>query len=264
MFVNPTLFLPGTSFLHRLHPLTKLTFSLVSAVSIFGGPGGWFSAVFPGLLAMLLLWRAGLAGQAVRLIFRLIFLFAIILFVIHGFFNPENITPLLEFGPFTLGLEGLSFAFLIVIRLIAALAASLILVLSTHPADLVQSFIEAGLPHKLAFLFGSPLLLLPQLVARAQSIQAVQQARGLEIKGNLITRIRALFPLVAPLIFSALVDVEDRSLALEVRGFNAPNPRTSLTELVDSRSQRISRTVMVLFAVIMLVSGLLWRIYGGY
>ncbi|PKN94731.1 MAG: energy-coupling factor transporter transmembrane protein EcfT [Chloroflexi bacterium HGW-Chloroflexi-6] len=263
MPASPTLYQPGTSALHRLHPLTKLTISLASAVVIFTGPGGWLSAFFPGLLAMLVLWRAGLAGRAVRLIFRLTIFFAVILFLIHGFFSPENQTTLLIAGPFALGKEGLAFAGLIVIRLAAMLAASLLLVISTHPAHLVQALAEAGLPYGLAYLLGSPLLLLPQMAARAQAIQAVQQARGLETQGNLLQRMRALFPLVAPLVFSALVDVEERSLALEVRGFSAPNPKASLNELLDTRIQRAARWGLLLLAGLLFVAGLWWRIYGG-
>ena len=264
MPASPPLYLPGTSAVHRLHPLTKLTFSLAAAVIIFGGPGGWLSAFFPGLLAMFCLWRASLAGQAVRLIFRLTIFFAVILFIIHGFFSPENQTTLLKVGPFALGQEGLAFAFLIVIRLAATLAATLFLVLSTHPAHLVQALAEAGLPHGLAYLLGSPLQLLPQMAARAQAIQAVQQARGLETQGNLFQRMRALFPLVAPLVFSALVDVEERSLALEVRGFSAPNRKTSLNELLDTHAQRIARWSMILLAGLLFVSGIWRRIYGGH
>jgi len=100
------------------------------------------------------------------------------------------------------------------------------------------------------------------MMARAQAIRAVQQARGLETGGNLIQRIRALFPLVAPLIFSALVDVEERSLALEVRGFSAPTRNTFLRELADTRPQRIARRGMIALTGILLLLGALWRLYA--
>jgi len=116
----------------------------------------------------------------------------------------------------------------------------------------------------LAYLLGSPLLLLPQMAARVQVIQSIQQARGLETQGNFFQRMRALFPLVAPLVFSALVDVEDRSLALEVRGFSAPNQKTSLTELIDTREQCVARWVMIFLAGFLLMAGIWWRIYGSH
>jgi energy-coupling factor transport system permease protein len=262
--IPDSLYLPGTSLLHRLHPLTRLIFSLAAVVITFGGPGPWLSAILPGLLALLILWWAGLAWRAMRMIFRLLAPLAVMLFLIHGLFNPQNQTILLRVGFLAVGQEGLLFAGLILTRLAAALAASLVLVMSTHPAHLMKALTDAGLPYTLAYLLGSPLLLLPQLAGRVHKIRTAQQARGMETRGNLLKRIRALFPLVAPLVYSALVDVEDRSLALEVRGFNAPNPKTSLIDLPDSPAQRVGRWGMILVAGLLLVAGLWERANGGH
>lgn len=259
-----SLYLPGDTWLHCLHPLTKLSFSLAAAVIIFGGPGGWLAALLPGLLALLVLWRAGLFQQATRTGVRLLAPVTVMLFLIHGFFSPQNQTPLLRLGPFALGEEGVTYAGLIVVRLAAVLAASLLLVFSTHPGELVQALTGAGVPHGLSYLLGSPLLLLPQIAGRVQVIQAAQQARGLETGGSLLQRARALFPLVAPLVFSALLDVEERSLALEVRGFSASVPKTSLRELVDTPGQRTARWALLVLAGLLLAGGVLWRLYGGH
>jgi energy-coupling factor transport system permease protein len=261
--VPNTLFVPGDSRLHCLHPFTKLTFTLAAMLIVFGGPLRWLGAALPGLLAFLLLWQAGLAGRTARTIFRLLAVLALMLFLVHGFFFPGNRTSLYSIGQFSIGAEGLAYAALVVLRLASALAASLVLLFTTHPAHLVQALYEAGLPYRLAYLLGSPLLLLPQLAGRVKAIQAAQQARGLEIEGNLLRRAAALFPLAAPLIFSALVDVEERALALEVRGFSAPRRKTSLTKLEDTPGQRLARWGMGLLAVFLLVAGALWRAYGS-
>jgi energy-coupling factor transport system permease protein len=171
---------------------------------------------------------------------------------------------LVRLGPLSVGQEGLIFAARIVIRLVAALAASLLLIISTHPSHLIQALVEVGLPHGMAYLLGSPLLLLPQMVMRVNAIQAAQQARGMETQGNFLQRVRALFPLIAPLVFSAILDVEERSLALEVRGFNAQNSKTSLIELLDTPGQRTARWGMLLLAGFLLATGFWWRINGLY
>ncbi len=258
MNASPTLYQPGASFLHLLHPLTKLTFSLCALVVVFAGPGGWISALLPGLLALAFLWQAGLGRRTIQVALRLLAGPAMILLGIHGFFGAGNQTILFSFGPLEIGQEGVEFALLVTIRLTAMLLASLVLVLTTHPSHLVQALTEAGFPNGLAYLLGSPLLLLPQMMARAQAIRAVQQARGLETQGSLPQRIRALFPLVAPLVFSALVDVEERSLALEVRGFSAPTRKTFLRELLDTRSQQLARRGMIALTIILFLLGVLY------
>jgi energy-coupling factor transport system permease protein len=259
-----SLYLPGDTWLHRLHPLTKLAFSLAAVAIIFGGPGRGLPAMLAGLLALLILWRAGLAGPATRAMLRLLAPLAVVLFLVHGLFNPNNQIVLARLGPLSIGQEGLAFAALVILRLAATLAASLLLVLSTHPAHLIQALEEAGLPSQLAYLLGSPLLLLPQMAGRVQVIQAAQQARGLETQGNLLQRVRALFPLVAPLVFSALVDVEERALALEVRGFSAPGRKTSLIELIDTPGQRAVRWSLALLTALALAAGTWWRANGGH
>lgn len=264
MEISNSLFVGGDSFLHRLHPLTKIAFSLSAVVIIFGAPGGWLSAAAPGLLAIFLLWQAGLAVWVGRKVIYLLAPLTVVLFLVHGFFNPSNRTMIFSVGPFAVGEEGLAFAALIALRLASMLTASLLMAVTTHPAHLVQALSEAGLPFGLAYLLGSPLLLLPQLAGRVRAIQAAQQARGLETEGNLLQRTRALFPLVAPLIFSALIDVEERTLALEVRGFSAPHPKTSLHQLVDTPGQRAVRWGMILLAGLALAAGIWWRIDARY
>ncbi len=263
MSLPTSLYRPGTTWLHRLHPLTRLAFSLAALLVIFGAPGGWWAAALPGLLALLLLWRAGLARPALAVGLRILAPLAAMLFVIHGLFNPANQTLLLRAGVLRVGQEGLAYAALILTRLAAALAASLLLVLSTHPAHLIQALVEIGLPSGLAYLLGSPLLLLPQMAGRIRAIQAAQQARGLETQGSLLQRARALFPLVAPLIFSALLDVEERALALDVRGFSAPLRKTSLIPLHDTTAQRAGRWGMLLLSGLLVIAGIVWRAHGG-
>lgn len=259
-----TLYQPGNTFLHRYHPLTKLIYCLCSAVLIFGMPGGYPTALVLGLLSLLLLGRAGLLQTAARLTLRLLGSLLIILILIHGFLNPSNRSILWTFGPLELGLEGLIFAAIIFMRLAAFLWTALTLVLSTHPARLLQALCEAGLPNNLAYVLGSPLLLLPQIASRAQVIRAAQQARGLETQGSLRQRLFALFPLVAPLVYATLVDAEERSLALEVRGFNAAVRKTFLHPLADTSSQRFLRRSMILATLILLTFGMWLRLNGTH
>lgn len=218
--------------------------------------------LWTSLLTILIIGWAGLLLQLARALVRTVLPLAAMLLIIHGLFNPANSTPLIGFGSLVLSEEGLRYAVLIIGRLVSVLAASMLLVFTTRVGDLIQALSQAGLSPWMAYLLGSPLLLLPQLRARANSIVATQRARGLETEGSLLKRARALFPLVAPLVFSALVDTEERAMALEARAFSAPGPRTSLVELPDTLVQRIARWSMLIIAALVMIVGIWWRLRG--
>lgn len=83
------------------------------------------------------------------------------------------------------------------------------------------------------------------MVERASVIQAAQRARGLDTEGSLRARIRGVLPLVGPVILSSLTEVEERSLALEVRAFGRPGRRELLWRSPDDGIQLLARVVML-------------------
>jgi len=46
-------------------------------------------------------------------------------------------------------------------------------------------------------------------------------------------------------VLGAFSEIEHRAIALELRGFNARGPRTSLREVADSALQRLMRRLML-------------------
>ena len=96
MFQPQTLFIPGHSWLHRLHPFTKLAYTFSVVLVVFLGPGEWLSALSAGLLTLLIAGWAGFLPQLLRALARTILPLAAMLLVIHGLFNPANITPVIK------------------------------------------------------------------------------------------------------------------------------------------------------------------------
>ena len=64
--------------------------------------------------------------------------------------------------------------------------------------------------------------MIPQMSANAKVIQDAQRARGIETEGTLKARARAFLPMLLPLLISSFSTAEEKSLALETRGFNYP------------------------------------------
>ena len=73
------------------------------------------------------------------------------------------------------------------------------------------------------------------MVERAGVIAGRQRARGLDTEGSLWARVRGVVPLAGPVILSSLTEVEERSLALEVRAFGRPGRRHLLWRIPGLR-----------------------------
>jgi energy-coupling factor transport system permease protein len=248
---------PGASLLHRLHPLTKIAATLVLVVAIFSLPG-FFTPATIFLLVLIFAAAAGTAGRLTRTVFGLVLPLLVSLFVIQGvLFPPPGATPLFALGPLTLRREGLEFAFLTSTRLLAAISAMLLTLQTTHPADLVFALTSLGLPRSIGYVLLVSLQIIPAMIARAGAIQEAQRSRGLETERGLL-RVRALVPLIGPLVVGALVDVEQRAMALESRAYNSPGPKTSLRELVDTPLQRGVRWLLLAGAVAIVVGRFAW------
>lgn len=249
-----SVYTPGTSLLHALHPLTKLIATVLFVLSAYLLPGLLSPLSLFGIVLLLAI-VGGVAGSFVRTVLLGLLPIVISLFLIQGIlFPPPNATPL-PIGPITLTREGLAFAFLLSTRLLVFTSAILLLLRTTHPADLVFALTQRGLPRGIGYILLVTLQIAPEMIGRATAILEAQRSRGLETQGGLC-RARGLVPLVGPLVVGALADVEERAMALESRAYTARGPKTSLRQLTDTAGQRYVRRLMLLIILVLII----WRI----
>ncbi len=245
----------GTSAIHRLHPLTKLTAALLLIMMAYLLPGLLTPLAIFGVLVALA-YAAGVGGPFLWTSLKALLPFTVSLFLIQGIlFPPPDATPF-QIGPLTLTYEGLALAFLTATRLLALSATMLLLLRTTPPGDLVQALVERGLPRSIGYVLLAALQIAPDMSARATAILEAQRSRGLETEGT-VRRLRALPALVGPLVIGALVDTEERAMALESRAFMARGPKTTLRDIPDSPADHVARTLMLL-ALVALIG---WRIF---
>lgn len=213
----------------------------------------WYVELICIVLNLGLAIGGGVFNVTWRLVWRALLPITLFMILIHGFLNPENRTVLISFNAVHFYQEGFFFALNILLQLSALLTASLIFVLCTHPSDLITALSQVGFPHSIAYLIGSPLLLLPIMRERIGMIQNAQRSRGLDSEGNIVKRFLSLFPLLAPLVLGSLIEIEQRSIALEIRGFNTPGPKTSLRTVPDTSWQQLLRWTMIVVSLLIVV-----------
>lgn len=177
-------------------------------------------------------------------------------FIVQGIFRSGNVTPLITLGPVVFYKEGILFALNIGINILNILLSFCSLILTTKPSDLVEGFVRIGLSPRIGYVFISVFQIIPQMTETMSTITDAQRSRGMETEGNLITRIKAFFPLISPVVMSSLINTRERAIALEVRGFNSRNQKTFLNEAVKIKGDKLIKTVLSLI----ILASLIWRI----
>jgi len=244
-----SLYIERPSALHRLHPLTSLTFTGLLLVSGLVLPGLWSAYVVFGLVVLPLALVGRIAVPLLRTIAAIILPYAVSLLLVQGIFFPGGETPLFYVGPVSFKAEGLAFAAKSAGRILLIVSSFGLLSLTTRPDALMTALTERGFPHMIAYIVTTTIQIVPRFQAKAQAILDAQQARGLETKGSIIRRLRALLPLVGPLILGSILEIEERAIALEARGFSRQAPKTSMIVLEDAAWQVGLRWLMIALMV---------------
>lgn len=249
-----TLYQDNGSIIHRVDSITKLFYILASILVPILSPSFTVGLAWAALSIVILL-----LGQVLRKVFPIIgfsFLILLSIVVIQGLFYPGNRQVLFTLAGLRFYTEGLRFSAGICVRVLNILFAFSILVLTTRPSDLVETLVRRGISPRLGYVLTSVLQIIPQMTATMATITDAQRARGMETEGNLMVRIKALLPLIGPVVMNSLVSTRERSLALEVRGFSSRTPKTFLREEPHGIHDRILQ--IGLLAVTLAV--LAWRI----
>jgi energy-coupling factor transport system permease protein len=241
------------SILHQLNPLTKITLILSIILISIISPWYWTAHI----LLLLVIVPLGFVGKVAREYFtsaiRLIIPAAGFIFLMQAFFQPIGQTVIFKFGFLDITQESLSFAFRISTRITVMISAFTLFLLTTHPSELMTDLTRRGLPSQFAYVIISTLQILPQMQAKAQTIIAAQRSRGLDTESTFFKRAGSVVPLVGPLVFGSLVEVEERAIAIEARGFTSKKVKTFLNEIPDPLSDKILRWGLLILVLITLV-----------
>lgn len=237
------------SVIHRLNPLTKLALILALILIAFTAPWYWT----PHFLLLLTIIPLSILGRVFPEFFktatRLILPAASFLFLMQAFFQPIGKDVIFKFYFLDITQESLMFAFRNAMRVFVMVSAFTLFLLTTHPSELMSDLTRRGLPPQFAYVIISTLQILPQMQAKAQTIIAAQRSRGLDTESTFLKRAGSVLPLVSPLVFGSLVEVEERAIAIEARGFTSKHAKTSLHEIPDSTFDQSVRWVLLVLII---------------
>ena len=230
---------PGTSLVHQFDPRMKLVLTIVYIVLLF-------AASNPLGLTLSILFLA-LMYKVAQIPFKMILkslkpILPIVVFtaVLNLFFVSGEGDPLVKLGFLTIYAEGVRYAVLMAVRVMALIAGTSLLTYTTSPIvltdaieALLKPFAKLHLPvHELAMMMTIALRFIPLLIDETEKIMNAQKARGAMLdNGKFMDRIKALVPVLIPLFISAFRRADELAMAMECRCYHGGEGRTRLKVL---------------------------------
>jgi len=266
MLSNITLgqYYPVDSRVHRLDPRTKLILSIVFIVAVFLAKT-W---VGYGLLFAFIVLAARLSNVPLKMLFRglkPLKWILIITFLLNLFFTPGD-TVWVSFWVIRITKEAFFQALFYSLRLVFLVIGTSLLTLTTSPVALADAMEILLFPlkvihfpaHELAMMMTIALRFVPTLLEEADKIMKAQMARGADFEsGNLITRAKAMVPLLVPLFVSAFRRASDLAMAMESRCYHGGEGRTRLRVLKFTRNDAIACLVVAALVALLILEGIL-------
>ena len=230
-------FFPGKSFIHLLDPRVKLLLSAVYIVSLFSARG--LTAYALNLVWLLAAFASSKLN--VRVIFkglRPLVLIMAVTSALNIFYTPGR--EVWSWGPLTASAEGFQTAGCMIVRLVMLVSATFLLTYTTSPMTLTDALERVLAPlkkikapvHEFAMMITIALRFIPTLIEETDKIMSAQKARGADFEsGRLISRAKALTPLLVPLFVSAFRRADELAVAMECRCYNGGGGRTRMRVL---------------------------------
>ncbi|MDR0821976.1 MAG: energy-coupling factor transporter transmembrane protein EcfT [Oscillospiraceae bacterium] len=223
-------YVPGNSFFHRLHPLTKLFWAILTGVFCFVFSDFWLLGAVIAV-NVLIIATSGIV-RAGKPVYKLFALLAVLMTVFQLLLNKSG-EPLFYFIT-TGGVEG---ALYTVLRMLGSLLPLSMMIMLTPASDLASELTaKLKVPYKYAFAVTAVLRFIPLLTSEMGQIVNAQASRGCTIdKGNFISRFRKMLPLTIPLLVSAVRRTEKTGVSMELRGFGSDKRRSRKVRRLGGR-----------------------------
>ena len=240
------------SIIHHLNPLTKVVLALSIILIAFITPWNWTATILFFLVIVPLCFAGKVSREFFRSATRLIIPASGFIFIMQAFFQPVGQEIIFRIWFLDVTQESLAFAFRTSTRIAVMISSFTFFLLTTHPSELMSDLTRRGLPGQFAYVIISSLQILPQMQAKAQTIISAQRSRGLDTESTFLKRAGAIVPLVGPLVFGSLVEVEERAIAIEARGFTSTHTKTSLKNIADTSMDKTLRWILIALVIITL------------
>ena len=242
---------PANSFVHKCDPRAKILFLIVYIVAVFLGQN--FYAL--GACAAVFLLTAMFSGVPFSALLRsvkgVLFLLAFVTVLNLFFYEGETIWWQWRF--IVISKEAVYYTIFLAARLFLLVLGSSLLTLTTTPVSLADGIESLLSPlkiirfpvHELALIMSIALRFIPILTDETGRIMNAQKARGADFEtGGLVKRVKAIIPILIPLLISAFRRADELGDAMDARCYSGSKVRTKYKKLTFGWRDLLSFFVM--------------------
>ena len=231
---------PADSFVHKMDPRVKIVLSIAYIVAVFLVREFYFlgfAAAFLYILVTTLVARVPFL-KVLRSIKAILF-FVIFSSVLQVLFNREG-TVLAKWWVIEIADVGLLRAAHISLRIVLIVMGTALLTLTTTPVEIADGIESLLTPlkwikvpvHAFALIMSIALRFIPTLMDETDRIINAQKARGADFEsGNIFRRIKALIPILLPLLVSSFRRADELGDAMDARCYSGAKGRTKYKKM---------------------------------
>ena len=248
----PDLYVLRAGWIHRLDPRTKLLAVALATIALIA-----YSAPTPTLITLLILQALAITTRVplrhILSAWQSLWPITLLIAVLSSFVWFSGAPALIHLGPLAITTRSLMLAIAMALRVDALAFAVLLLLWTTEQGAIVAGLTRLGLPFGASLTMAITMQFVPTLGRIAGEILEAQQARGMRVpRGNPIATGKAYFPVLVPLIISALRMADNLSMALTARGYGASMQCTSRRQLRMAPLDWLALATSAVFAAISL------------
>ncbi len=231
-------FFPGNSFLHHLDARMKIVLTFAVIIIIFLCKN-FFSL---GLMAAFVVFLILISKVPVKTIIKSLkpIVFIVIFTAVLNVFYTTGGAWTYELWVFKISEKGVFTALFMAVRIICLVIISSLLTYTTTPTDLTDALERLLSPlkvlkieaHTIAMMMTLALRFIPTLIEEIDRIMSAQKARGANWEsGSLVSRAKALIPVLIPLFVSSFRRAYELAFAMECRCYTGGKGRTRMKQM---------------------------------
>lgn len=247
----------GKSLLHKTDPRMKISLMILLIVFIFISKNVFSLLLSAFFVIMILL----ISKVPIKMYLKNLkaILPVLIFTALINIFYGESGTVLFSFWKLTVTTEGLYRSFFMALRIVLLIFISSVLTYTTTPNDLTDAIESLLSPlkfiglmsavHTLAMMMTIALRFIPTLIEEAEKIMNAQKARGADLEsGGLVQRVKALIPILIPLLISSVRRASELAEAMECRCYNGGEGKTRMKQMKLSAVDFYALFVCIIFS----------------